>query len=296
MTIIVSVAAILPTVTPATAQDGRWLTMGRTSSGEILSLDSNSVQTKPHAGNWLWFVYRVTGSKETRERVGFTGSCLQGRLTGKPEWYVEATDRNGVITGQKTIKAGSSASQALLTRVCQTGYTPATSPQRVRASAPKTQEICRDVVDIPPTNTTKTVEFKKFGIRIKIPSNYRTMLLNDGAVEIIDPAMFELFRCQARGGKVLFARGYAPFRIRLVPNPQNLPPLVLAQTLRGYEGRVYTYNLDGTKVVIVESESTFSVGAWFTIPGINGVVEMEASCDCETTKEDMVLYLDKTEN
>jgi hypothetical protein len=41
------------------------------------------------------------------------------------------------------------------------------------------EEICRDIGFVPPSETTRLVKFDKFGIQIKIPSNFRTMLLND---------------------------------------------------------------------------------------------------------------------
>jgi hypothetical protein len=98
-----------------------WMTMGKTSSGSILSLNINSVQTKAHAGNWLWFSYRVTDDQETREHIGSTGSCIQGKVLDKSEWLVDSIDTNGNFTGAIEIKADSIGSQALLKKVCQLG-------------------------------------------------------------------------------------------------------------------------------------------------------------------------------
>ncbi|MHC5823305.1 MAG: hypothetical protein ACYT04_47595 [Nostoc sp.] len=103
------------------SQHERWVTMGKTSSGSILSLNINSVETKAHAGDWLWFSYRVTDDKETREHIGSTGSCIEGRVSGKSEWVIDATDTNGNLAGQIQIKADSTGSQALLKKVCQLG-------------------------------------------------------------------------------------------------------------------------------------------------------------------------------
>jgi hypothetical protein len=98
-----------------------WVTMGKTSSGSILSLNINSVQTKAHAGNWLWFSYRVTDNKETREHIGSTGSCIEGKVSGKSEWLVDSIDTNGNFTGAIEIKADSTGNQSLLKKVCQLG-------------------------------------------------------------------------------------------------------------------------------------------------------------------------------
>lgn len=96
-----------------------WVTMGKTSSGSILSLNINSVQTKAHAGNWLWFSYRVTDDQETREHIGSRGSCIQGKVSDKSEWLVDSIDTNVNFTGAIEIKADSTGSQALLKKVCQ---------------------------------------------------------------------------------------------------------------------------------------------------------------------------------
>ncbi|MEH2424613.1 MAG: hypothetical protein V7K48_28010 [Nostoc sp.] len=98
-----------------------WLTMGKTSSGSILSLNISSVETKAHAGNWLWFSYRITDDKETREHIGSTGSCIEGKVLGKSEWLVDSIDTNGNFTGAIEIKADSTGSQSLLKKVCQLG-------------------------------------------------------------------------------------------------------------------------------------------------------------------------------
>lgn len=95
--------------------------MGKTSSGSILSLNINSVETKAHAGNWLWFSYRVTDDEETREHIGSTDSCIEGKVSDKSEWLVDSIDTNGNFTGAIKIKADSTGSQALLKKVCQLG-------------------------------------------------------------------------------------------------------------------------------------------------------------------------------
>ncbi|MBN3945924.1 MAG: hypothetical protein HWQ38_05315 [Nostoc sp. NMS7] len=104
-----------------TSRSERWVTIGKTSSGGILSLNINSVETKAHGGNWLWFSYRVTDDKETREHTGSTGSCIEGTVSDKSEWLVDSINTNGDFTGAIKIKADSTGSQALLKRVCQLG-------------------------------------------------------------------------------------------------------------------------------------------------------------------------------
>jgi hypothetical protein len=87
---------------------------GRRSTGEILSLDVTSVQNKPHAGNWLYFSYRLTGTVETRQNIAKTASCSGGKISSaNPSWLIDKDDRK--------VLADSVGSQNLLQRVCQLG-------------------------------------------------------------------------------------------------------------------------------------------------------------------------------
>ncbi|MFM2064200.1 MAG: hypothetical protein RLZZ507_3871 [Cyanobacteriota bacterium] len=156
------------------------------------------------------------------------------------------------------------------------------------------QELCRDIGEVSPAHTLRTLELPQFGISIDIPENYRALARNDGSVQILDPGNFELISCISRGGTAPFARGMSSFTIRLVNNPRNLTLLNLAQQQGLYDGKNYRYNLSGKQVLITESDSGYSVAAWFTPPGINGVVMMEMSCDCELGKDDILMELDKT--
>ena len=123
--ILTTLAIAFPNLAPAKAQEykvgERWMTMGKTSEGDTLSLNVNSIQTKPNAGNWLWFAYRITDSVETRERIGFTGACHRGSLVSKPEWQVEFTNSNGELETLQ-VKADSPGSLKLLRTVCSRGY------------------------------------------------------------------------------------------------------------------------------------------------------------------------------
>jgi len=155
------------------------------------------------------------------------------------------------------------------------------------------EELCRDIGEVAPSETLRTLEIPRFGINIDIPENYRTLALNNGSVQILDPGSFELVSCLARGGETPFARGMSSFTIHLDNNPRNLSLLRLAQQDGLYDGNSYRYNLSGTEVVIAESGGGYSVGAWFTPPRIDGVVVMEVSCDCEVDRNDIVFELDR---
>jgi hypothetical protein len=123
--VLTTLTLALSSIYSATAQEyesgERWMTMGKTNEGDILSLNVNSVQTKPHAGNRLWFTYRITDGVETRESIGFTGACHRGQLMSKPEWQVEFTNQKGEVESAQ-VKADSPGSLKLLRTVCSRGY------------------------------------------------------------------------------------------------------------------------------------------------------------------------------
>lgn len=143
------------------------------------------------------------------------------------------------------------------------------------------------------SQTTRTIKLDKFGIKIEIPSNYKTMLRNDGSVSILHPYTFEVIRCK-------YAQGIYDFYIQLLDNPKNLSLEQLARSSKasGY-GVINThkYNKNGIKAVVVDftGGSGSYAYALFNVPGIDKVVSMSASCDCDVDKAGIVFYLDKTE-
>jgi len=111
---LLTACAIILAVAPQAIAAPRWENVGKTSTGETLSLDTNSVQTKSGEGGWLFFSYRLTGSVETRQSVAKTASCSNGKLSSAtPGWIVDSQSRK--------VSADSVGSQNLLQRVCQLG-------------------------------------------------------------------------------------------------------------------------------------------------------------------------------
>ena len=148
-------------------------------------------------------------------------------------------------------------------------------------------------LDAQPSKTTRTIELKKFGIKIKIPSNYRTMLLNDGSVSIVDPATFEAIRCKAQHGIYTFDIGF-------LKNPQNLSLEQLARSKYSmYEDGIidiHNYNQNGIKARVIDFRNGGS-GAYalFDIPDGDQVVEMSVGCDCTVDRRDVIKYLKVTQ-
>jgi hypothetical protein len=157
---------------------------------------------------------------------------------------------------------------------------------------PALAQRCGNTEAVKPSKTTKTVNFKKFGIKIKIPSNYKTMARQDGSLSILDPGSFEAVRCKA-------PHGLYSFNLKLLPNPNNLSLAKLARSsYSSYNGgsmKTYNYNRQKMQALLVDFEEGYSAYGIFKVPGIKGVVEMNASCDCEVNKQDIISYLKVTE-
>lgn len=154
------------------------------------------------------------------------------------------------------------------------------------------QELCRDIGFVGRSETYRTLKLPQFGINIDIPENYRVMALNDGSIEILDPGIFEIRSCMARGGKSFFGGGAGGLTIRLVKNPRNLPLLTLLRQEGVSYDNYYRYNLSGVEVVI--TDAVYTIGAWFSPPATEGVVVMDISSDIELSKDFIIEELDRT--
>jgi hypothetical protein len=51
---------------------------------------------------------------------------------------------------------------------------------------------------VPPTNATRDIRNERFNYRFKIPANYKTMVVNNDRILVLDPKRFEEAQCLAR--------------------------------------------------------------------------------------------------
>lgn len=192
-----------------------------------------------------------------------------------------------------------SASPALLTLAETTKVTPGSTPTASPLLAQR--EDCFDKYDrkFTPSSTTRTVDLKQFGIQVKIPNNFRTMLRNDGEVWIVNPVDYDLIACSVRGG--IGGRGlYHPY-IRRRPNPSGLPVhqwvsqrerLKKIQRGKFYRSSVQPYQVSGLDGVLVESGSRLVQPSYFmAVPGMRDVVEIGVGCDCDVRNKELVEFL-----
>ncbi len=158
----------------------------------------------------------------------------------------------------------------------------------------------------PAAETLRTVELPQFDLAVQIPSNYRTMLLNNGTVQILHPQDFEFLRCIARGGRG--GRGYYSESIRTVPRDSELSLREQASQIAGGDFTIPTNDgnprvteiapyeqedFSGYLIVSPTSYVVTFVGEYPQQP--EQLLVVEASCDCEVDREALTDLLSRIE-
>ncbi len=152
---------------------------------------------------------------------------------------------------------------------------------------------CNDPGPIPAAETTRALELPQFGVTLTIPSNFRAILRNNGAVEIVNPGTYQVLTCVAKGGQAL-GRGYASIIVRSIKNPKqlNLQQFV-AQNTR-LQGRISSYSLGDQQGYLVQSRSDSSAQFWINPADVPDVVVISAGCDCRGMRDRLVSILDRS--
>lgn len=166
-------------------------------------------------------------------------------------------------------------------------------PFRVGQTQPV--QLCEsDGMIEPASETSRVIELHNFGITIAIPSNYRTMRLQNGAVEILHPDDFAFIQCVSQGGAG--ARGYYSERIQKVDRNPSMSLREQAIWAVGYSENangdrvpiateVIEYRQNNLNGYIVTSEIGYSVVFLGSISGQSQLLEISAACDCPVEVE-----------
>jgi hypothetical protein len=145
---------------------------------------------------------------------------------------------------------------------------------------------------VKPSSTKRTVVFSQFGIKMQIPENYRTLRRKDGDVWIVNPSDYDLIACVARGGQG--GQGLYYGFIRNVPNVNRSTLRKYILSRYGDVSTVRPYSFSGLTGSLVQTQSEGGAAFFVEIPGIQGIVEIGASCDCTVTAEDIREILKNT--
>ncbi|MBI4784597.1 MAG: hypothetical protein HY785_25275 [Oscillatoriophycideae cyanobacterium NC_groundwater_1537_Pr4_S-0.65um_50_18] len=152
---------------------------------------------------------------------------------------------------------------------------------------------CSDPGPIPATETTRELELPQFGVTLTIPSNFRSILRNNGAVEIVNPGTYQVLTCVAQGGQAL-GRGYASIIVRSVNNSENIELQQFVEQNTRLQGRISPYALGNQPGYLVQSRSDSSAQFWLKPADRSDVVVISAGCDCRGMRDRLVSLLDRS--
>jgi len=152
---------------------------------------------------------------------------------------------------------------------------------------------CTDPGPIPAAETTRPLELPQFGVTLTIPSNFRSILRNNGAVEIVNPGTYQVLTCVAQGGQAL-GRGYASIIVRSVTNSENLELQQFVEQNTRLQGQISSYALGDQSGYLVQSRSDSSAQFWFKPVNHSEVVVISAGCDCKGMRDRLVSILDRS--
>ncbi|NJR40209.1 MAG: hypothetical protein HC781_17010 [Leptolyngbyaceae cyanobacterium CSU_1_4] len=154
-------------------------------------------------------------------------------------------------------------------------------------------EYCHDPGPIPATEAIKELELPQFGVVLSIPANFRSILRNNGAVEIVNPGTYEVLTCVAQGGQAL-GRGYASVIVRAINNSEQLNLQQFVEQNTRLQGHVSSYSLGDRQGYLVESRSDNSAQFWINSPNHLEVIVISAGCDCKGMRDRLVSILDRS--
>ncbi len=164
------------------------------------------------------------------------------------------------------------------------------------------QRLCDTGEYEPDATTQRTVTLPQFGLAVTIPSNYRALRRQDGAVEILHPQDYEFIQCILAGG--LGGRGYYSESLRLVPRDRRLSLREQALVISGngadavgpggLRARAEPYRVGDWVGYLVESVSGYSVTFVSEQPRQpQFLLVVYAGCDCSVEREAMRDFLSR---
>lgn len=162
---------------------------------------------------------------------------------------------------------------------------------------------CENTDTVLPSEEMRELTLEQFGISVMIPENYRAILLNNGAVQIVDPGTYNLIRCEAMGGDPL-GRGYSELLIRgeSRPDDMSLEDLVRDDVYSEIPGNVpqrmnsciSPYPFADQQGYLVQTPTQRHAEFWMQPNVGSDVTVLETSCDCQGMVERLIEVLDRT--
>lgn len=143
---------------------------------------------------------------------------------------------------------------------------------------------CDHTEAVAAADATRRVRLDQLGVALEIPANYRAVLLNSGAVEIMDPGTYRLLRCRVLGGDPL-GRGASTVTLRPVEIPagstlRETLNAALADRVSDADYSVSAERLDGQRGYRVKTPIDTHAEFWVQPDASDDALVIETSCDC----------------
>ncbi|WP_157096809.1 hypothetical protein [Picosynechococcus sp. PCC 8807] len=142
------------------------------------------------------------------------------------------------------------------------------------------------------SSSFREVVLERFGIKVDIPENYRTMLRQDGSVEILHPDVFKVVQCVARGG----IGGSGSYReiLSMVNRNSSLSLRQQAIQSAGYRGsHVMEYKNSHLSGHIIVSDGGYTYHFLGNVTGQNKLLKVDIGCDCTLDVEAITSLLSR---
>jgi hypothetical protein len=162
---------------------------------------------------------------------------------------------------------------------------------------------CENTDTVLPSDEMRELTLEQFGISVMIPENYRAILLNNGAVQIVDPGTYNLIRCEAMGGDPL-GRGYSELLIRSesLPDDMSLEDRVrddvYSEVPSNIPQRVNScispYPFADQQGYLVQTPTQRHAEFWLQPEAGPDVTVIETNCDCQGMVERLIEVLGRT--
>ncbi|HEY9880054.1 MAG TPA: hypothetical protein V6D29_16485 [Leptolyngbyaceae cyanobacterium] len=153
--------------------------------------------------------------------------------------------------------------------------------------------LCPDPGSILATETTRILELPQFGLSLAIPENFRAILRNNGAVEIVNPGTYQVLHCVAEGGRAL-GRGYSSVIVRSQPKADNINLRQFVENTTRLNGDITPYSWQGQQGYLVRALADQSAQFWFASNSQSEVVVISSGCDCRGMLDQLLAVLERT--
>jgi hypothetical protein len=146
------------------------------------------------------------------------------------------------------------------------------------ASGRPNKDACDQYKEEQPSKKTAFREFPKFNIKWKLPVNYRSVLLNNGNIMILDNGTYGLLNCLQRNPESWAGRGFFGFQISKAPK-------------KPMEGRQVSKSITDVRFIVNTSNYDYTALRISHAKGDTDISILGKVYNYESSQEDFKIFL-----